>query len=219
MLAIALLFVALCICHRHRAIAVRPCAAGDQGERTGGSRRWHQTSGRRKMAATAISGAMAGAAGGLYVVVIRVAVPADVFGLHVSRRRMVVTLFGGVGTLWGPLIGAAVPDSARRWLARGARAHDPGVQSIVYGLRADPRESWFAPEGLYWYARDRIVAWRRKVPAPSRPDARGRRPAVVDGGGRRAQPAQPCGNEARPRLLDGKRAQQILSRDSKPCRM
>jgi branched-chain amino acid transport system permease protein len=101
MLAIALLFVSLCICHlienSRFGLALRAIKENEQAAAAAGIDIW-----RRKMVATAISGAMAGIAGGLYVVVIRVAVPADVFGLHISAQAMVVTLFGGVGTLWGP---------------------------------------------------------------------------------------------------------------------
>jgi ABC-type branched-subunit amino acid transport system ATPase component/ABC-type branched-subunit amino acid transport system permease subunit len=164
LIAIALLFVALCICHlieRSRfGLALLAIKEDEPAAAAAGIDIW-----RTKMLATALSGAMAGAAGGLYVVVIRVAVPADVFGLHVSAQAMVVTLFGGIGTLWGPLIGAAclIPlgDGLHALLGQTI----PGVQSIVYGVALIVAIT-LAPEGLFWYARDRFVA-RRKVPAPT----------------------------------------------------
>ena len=163
--AIAMLFVAMCICHvieRSRfGLALRAIKQNEQAAAAAGIDIW-----RRKMVATAISGAMAGAAGGLYVVVIRVAVPADVFGLHVSAQAMVVTLFGGIGTLWGPLIGAAflIPlgDSLHALLGQTI----PGVQSMVYGV-ALIVAIMVAPEGLYWYAKDRMAAWRKSAAAPA----------------------------------------------------
>ena len=165
LLAIGMLFVSMCISHlieRSRfGLALRAIKQNEQAAAAAGIDIW-----RRKMAATAISGAMAGAAGGLYVVVIRVAVPADVFGLHVSAQAMVVTLFGGIGTLWGPLIGAAflIPlgDGLHALLGHTI----PGVQSMVYGL-ALIVAIMVAPEGLYWYARDKVVAWRRSGPEPA----------------------------------------------------
>jgi branched-chain amino acid transport system permease protein len=187
MLAIALLFVALCLCHfiEHSrfGLALRAIKENEQAAAAAGIDIW-----RRKMVATAISGAMAGAAGGLYVVVIRVAVPADVFGLHISAQAMVVTLFGGVGTLWGPLIGAAFLIPLGDGLHAVLGHTIPGVQSIVYGC-ALILAIMIAPEGLYWYARDRIVAWRRKGAPPSRPDRAAVTLAVVDGGG--AEPDRP----------------------------
>ena len=164
--AIALLFASLCICHvienSRFGLALRAIKENEQAAAAAGINIWN-----RKMVATAISGAMAGAAGGLYVVVIRVAVPADVFGLHVSAQAMVVTLFGGVGTLWGPLIGAAFLIPLGDGLHAVLGHTIPGVQSIVYGL-ALILAVMIAPEGLYWYARDRLVA-RRRGGAPSSP--------------------------------------------------
>ena len=199
MLAVALLFVSLCICHlienSRFGLALRAIKENEQAAAAAGIDIW-----RRKMVATAISGAMAGAAGGLYVVVIRVAVPADVFGLHISAQAMVVTLFGGVGTLWGPLIGAAflIPlgDGLHALLGHTI----PGVQSIVYGC-ALILAIMVAPEGLYWYARDRIVARRRHRAPGSRPDRAAVALAVVDSGGAEAHRANPVSMRKNPQLL------------------
>lgn len=176
MLAVGLLFAALCVSHviekSRFGLALLAIKLDEQAAAAAGINVWNL-----KMVATAISGAMAGAAGGLYVVVIRVAVPADVFGLHISAQAMVVTLFGGVGTLWGPLIGAAflIPlgDGLHALLGHTI----PGIQSIVYGC-ALILAIMIAPEGLYWYARDRIVLGRRGHMAPTGPDSAVVAPAV-----------------------------------------
>ena len=63
---------------------------------------------RHKMIAMAVSAALAGLAGGLYTLVIGVITPAGVFGLIVSAQALVVTLFGGFGALWGPVVGALI---------------------------------------------------------------------------------------------------------------
>ncbi|MGE4242069.1 ABC transporter permease subunit [Ramlibacter sp.] len=193
LLAIAMLFVAMCVCHvieRSRfGLALRAIKQNEQAAAAAGIDIW-----RRKMVATAISGAMAGAAGGLYVVVIRVAVPADVFGLHVSAQAMVVTLFGGIGTLWGPLIGAAFLIPLGEGLHAVLGHTIPGVQSMVYGV-ALILAIMVAPEGLFWYAHDRWTAWRgsrgstaaaaqdagRPQPAPGTGEA----PAAHSGSGAR----------------------------------
>jgi branched-chain amino acid transport system permease protein len=179
--SIALLFVALCICHvienSRFGLALRAVKENEQAAAAAGINIWN-----RKMVATAISGAMAGAAGGLYVVVIRVAVPADVFGLHVSAQAMVVTLFGGVGTLWGPLIGSAFLIPLGDGLHAVLGHTIPGVQSIVYGC-ALILAIMIAPEGLYWYARDRIVSRRKGSTSSVRPDIAAVKLAAVDSAG------------------------------------
>ncbi|MGC2198762.1 MAG: branched-chain amino acid ABC transporter permease, partial [Stellaceae bacterium] len=63
---------------------------------------------RWKMWAIMLSGALAGMAGGLYAVVLLVVTPESVFGMLVSAQPLILALFGGVGSLWGPVIGAAV---------------------------------------------------------------------------------------------------------------
>ncbi|MBN8908546.1 MAG: branched-chain amino acid ABC transporter permease, partial [Rhodospirillales bacterium] len=61
-----------------------------------------------KLRAVVVSGAMGAAAGGLYACVLLVVTPDAVFGVLVSAQALVVTLFGGVATVWGPLIGAVI---------------------------------------------------------------------------------------------------------------
>jgi branched-chain amino acid transport system permease protein len=61
-----------------------------------------------KMRALITSGIIAAAAGGLYACVLLVVTPDSVFGLLVSAQPVVVTLFGGVTSIWGPVIGAAI---------------------------------------------------------------------------------------------------------------
>jgi branched-chain amino acid transport system permease protein len=56
---------------------------------------------RWKMRAIVLSGGMAAAAGGLYAVVLLVITPQTVFGMLTSAQALVVTLFGGIGTMWG----------------------------------------------------------------------------------------------------------------------
>lgn len=162
LLASVLLFVSLCICHAIErspfGLALRAIKQNEQAAAAAGIDVW-----RQKIVATAISGAMAGAAGGFYVVVIRVAVPADVFGLHVSAQAMVVTLFGGVGTLWGPLIGAAILIPLGEGLHSVLGHSIPGIQHAVYGLALILAVT-LAPEGIFWSVRDWIAA--RRPPAP-----------------------------------------------------
>jgi branched-chain amino acid transport system permease protein len=111
---------------------------------------------RWKMLALMLSGALAAVAGGLYAVVLLVVTPEAVFGMLVSAQALILALFGGVGTLWGPVIGAVVLVPLAEGL--NARLGDvlPGIQGVVYGI-AIIAIILLAPEGVYWRIRDRLA--------------------------------------------------------------
>jgi branched-chain amino acid transport system permease protein len=119
---------------------------------------------RWKMLALMLSGGLAGIAGGLYAVVLLVVTPDSVFGMLVSAQALILALFGGVGSLWGPVIGAMVLVP----LAEGLNAELgdvlPGIQGVVYGV-AIIGIILLAPEGVYWRLLDRF-ARRRPMPQP-----------------------------------------------------
>ncbi|MBV8616818.1 MAG: branched-chain amino acid ABC transporter ATP-binding protein/permease [Acetobacteraceae bacterium] len=132
---------------------------------------------RWKMRALAVSGAMAAASGGLYACVLLVVTPESVFGMLVSAQALVVTLFGGVASVWGPVIGAAVLVPLAETLNAKLGGVLPGIQGVVYGL-AIIAIMLVAPEGLFWTLRDRLfrgaeppprAAPARAEPAPPRP--------------------------------------------------
>ena len=115
-----------------------------------------------KMLALMLSGAIAAVAGGLYAVVLLVLTPDTVFGVLVSAQALILALFGGVGSLWGPVIGAMVLVP----LAEGLNAELgnvlPGIQGVVYGV-AIIAIILCAPEGVYWRVLDRLS--RNRQPA------------------------------------------------------
>ena len=88
-----------------------------------------------KMRALVTSGTIAAAAGGLYACVLLVVTPDSVFGLLVSAQPVVVTLFGGVASVWGPVIGAAVLVPLAESLNAQLGNIIPGIQGVVYGAR------------------------------------------------------------------------------------
>ena len=112
---------------------------------------------RWKMRALVLSGAVAAAAGGLYACVLLVVTPDAVFGVLVSAQALVVTLFGGVGTIWGPLIGAVVLVPLAETLNAELGNIIPGIQGVVYGS-AIIGIMLIAPEGLFWTVHDRWFA-------------------------------------------------------------
>ena len=115
-----------------------------------------------KMRALVASGAISAAAGGLYACVLLVVTPDSVFGVVVSAQALTVTLFGGVGTIWGPVIGAAILIPLAEMLNAHLGDIVPGIQGIVYGF-AIIAIMLAAPEGLFWTIRDR---WLRRPAAP-----------------------------------------------------
>jgi ABC-type branched-subunit amino acid transport system ATPase component/ABC-type branched-subunit amino acid transport system permease subunit len=120
---------------------------------------------RLKMLALMLSGALAAVAGGLYAVILLVVTPETVFGMLVSAQALILALFGGVGSLWGPVIGAIVLVP----LAEGLNAELgdvlPGIQGVVYGV-AIIAIILLAPEGVYWRVLDRFS---KRAPAAEPP--------------------------------------------------
>jgi ABC-type branched-subunit amino acid transport system ATPase component/ABC-type branched-subunit amino acid transport system permease subunit len=111
---------------------------------------------RWKMRAIVLSGGMAAAAGGLYAVVLLVITPQTVFGMLTSAQALVVTLFGGIGTMWGPVIGASILIPLNETLQAKLGNVIPGIQGVVYGL-AIILVILLAPEGVFWRVRDQLV--------------------------------------------------------------
>ncbi len=106
-----------------------------------------------KLKAITLSGAMAGVAGGLYAVVLLVVTPPAVFGMLVSAQALIVAMFGGVGTVWGPVIGAVVLVPLSEVLHAQLGDVIPGIQGVVYGI-AIVAVILMAPEGVFWKVRD-----------------------------------------------------------------
>ena len=118
-----------------------------------------------KLYAIALSGAIAGAVGAFYAVVLLVVTPVSVFGMLVSAQALTVTLFGGVGTVWGPVIGAAILIPAAEILHAELGHVIPGIQNVIFGL-AIVVLILVAPEGVFWKARDFVY---RRWPPPATP--------------------------------------------------
>jgi branched-chain amino acid transport system permease protein len=108
-----------------------------------------------KMRAIMLSGAVAAAAGGLYAVVLLVVTPDSVFGVLTSAQALTITLFGGIGILWGPLIGAAILIPLSETLQAHLGDVIPGIQGVVYGI-AIILVVLLAPEGVFWRVRDQF---------------------------------------------------------------
>ena len=130
---------------------------------------------RAKMFAYMLSAAPAALIGAVYVhAVLFVVTPDAVFGVLVIVQTLVVCLVGGIGSKWGPILGAAmmVPLSETLDATLGDRL--PGIQGVVYGA-ALVLVMLFAPEGIYWRLhalRSRARRGDASTPPAEAPDAR-----------------------------------------------
>jgi ABC-type branched-subunit amino acid transport system ATPase component/ABC-type branched-subunit amino acid transport system permease subunit len=133
-----------------------------------------------KMRALIVSGMLAAAAGGLYACVQLVVTPDSLFGMLVSAQPVVLTLFGGVASLWGPVIGAAFLVPLSKGLDATVGSYLPGIQGVVYGA-AVIAIILLAPDGLYWTLRDKFFKQQapKPIPVASKPDQLGKASATA----------------------------------------
>ncbi|MFE1600573.1 branched-chain amino acid ABC transporter permease [Methylobacterium sp. ID0610] len=120
---------------------------------------------RFKLIAFVLSAAVAGYAGALKALVFQLVSLNDV-SLHTSTEVVLMTLLGGVGTLFGPLVGAALVVGLQNYLATIG-----DLVTVVIGLIFILCVSFFrrgvVGELLHWRARPR----RRMQAAPETPPA------------------------------------------------
>src|SRR5687767_2676682 len=116
---------------------------------------------RWKMKAIMVSGAIAAAAGGFYAVVLLIVTPLTVFGMLTSAQALIVTLFGGVATVWGPVVGAVILIPLAEILHAELGDKIPGINGVVFGA-AIVAVILVAPEGIVPRLRDALA--RRKEP-------------------------------------------------------
>ena len=87
---------------------------------------------RTKLGAITLSGGFMGAAGAFYLQVFQYIDPAIAFGPQVSVEALVGAIVGGMGTLWGPLLGALVLHTLAD-LTRNLFGALPGINLVIYG--------------------------------------------------------------------------------------
>jgi len=147
------------------------------------TRRW-------KLSAIAVSGAIAGMVGAFYSVILLVVTPISVFGMLVSAQALTVAMFGGVGTIWGPIIGAAFVVPVGETLHAQLGSTFPGIQGVLLGV-AIVTVVLVAPEGVFWKVRDIIARRRGQTDGAGRADD-GREAAPVVAIGEKPAPATPA---------------------------
>jgi branched-chain amino acid transport system permease protein len=100
---------------------------------------------REKTLCLGISGAMAGAGGTFYAQKYLYIDPTIAYGVEKSVEMLLVTMIGGAGTAFGPLVGAAVLGGVGE-LTR-AYATGQGLSLVVYGAILIAIVAWL-PDGL-----------------------------------------------------------------------
>ena len=87
---------------------------------------------RIKLAAIILSGAFMGAGGAFYAQVFQYIDPGLAFGPHTSVEALVGAIVGGMGTLWGPVLGALALHVLAD-VTRNLFGQLPGINMVVYG--------------------------------------------------------------------------------------
>ncbi|MFN0299498.1 MAG: ABC transporter permease subunit [Burkholderiales bacterium] len=108
-----------------------------------------------KMRAIMVSGAIAAGVGGFYAVVLLIVTPPSVFGMLTSAQALIVTLFGGVATVWGPVVGSAILIPLAEILHAELGDKIPGIQGVVFGI-AIVLVILLAPEGIVPHVREAL---------------------------------------------------------------
>jgi branched-chain amino acid transport system permease protein len=85
---------------------------------------------RCKLVAFALSAVLPGVAGGVYARYISYIEPQSVFAVFITAQMLVMTIFGGRGTVLGPIIGAV----ALSIIAEVTWANFPSVHRALYGV-------------------------------------------------------------------------------------
>lgn len=112
-----------------------------------------------KNLAHVISAFLVGVCGGLFAMYFQYLHPDNVFSFTESISLVLIALIGGIGTIWGPILGAAVFFAVQDYL----QASYPTFHLLVYGVLLIVI-LLFEPRGLAGLAAR--IAGRRRVPAP-----------------------------------------------------
>ncbi|SFO73474.1 branched-chain amino acid transport system permease protein [Geodermatophilus dictyosporus] len=112
---------------------------------------------RYKYVAFVIAGAVAGVAGGLFAVQVRLVTPTEA-GFTTGALALLAVILGGAGSLWGPVLGAAVVVLVRDALGPTLEGHGPLVLGIVFVLAV-----YLLPRGFAGLAGISAAVQRRRA--------------------------------------------------------
>ncbi|MBT2657230.1 branched-chain amino acid ABC transporter permease [Bacillus sp. ISL-18] len=112
-----------------------------------------------KIAASVVSGVIAGIAGILYAISLRY-VNTSVFSMDITLDALLMTIIGGVGTLVGAIIGAGLIEFAHDWLTELAKEHVIFERWIIFFGIIYILVVMFFPKGIVGTLR--TYTWKRK---------------------------------------------------------
>lgn len=113
-----------------------------------------------KLGAIALSGGLMGAGGAFYVQVFQYIDPGLAYGPGTSVEALVAAIVGGMGTLWGPVLGA-VALHALADLTRNLFGQLPGINMVIYGVVL-VLIVMFLPRGIAGLGQTLKSLWRRR---------------------------------------------------------
>lgn len=120
-----------------------------------------------KLAAMALSAALTAAAGTFHAQYVLYIDPDSVMTLLISVMIVVVTLFGGRGTVWGPVLGALILIPLSEYTRTLLGGFGQGLDFILFGL-AIVLLSRYEPRGLVVIARRLAAPGQRVRPTSGR---------------------------------------------------
>ena len=112
-----------------------------------------------KMGAIALSGGFMGAAGAFYVQVFQYIDPGIAYGSVTSVEALVAAIVGGIGTVWGPVLGALVLHVLAD-LTRNLFGQLPGINMVIYGVVL-VLIVMFLPRGIAGIGQSVVAVWKR----------------------------------------------------------
>lgn len=122
-----------------------------------------------KVAAMVISGVVAGLSGAAFALLVQQGAAADWLTADITIQALLMTIIGGVGTLHGPMLGAAVVRLLSAWLAGLQSVHPvfsrwPLIFGLVYiGI------VMFLPQGLVGTYQQRVRGLLERVFPQAKP--------------------------------------------------
>lgn len=99
-----------------------------------------------KLQAQFITAFLTGVGGAFYAQLMQYLGPSTIFGTDLSITILILVIVGGSGTLWGPVVGAAILMPLNQYF-RTALSNVSGLATIIYGLTL-ALVVFFAPGGI-----------------------------------------------------------------------
>ncbi len=131
-----------------------------------------------RLTAMALTGALTAVGGTLYAQYLLFLDPRTFFGPDITIKVILFTLVGGMGSVWGPVIGTALLYPAGEWLRAVVGGRIPGLDILFYGSLVIVCCLTF-PAGIVGTL-GRLLGHETASPEPGVCDAERRRNAIRD---------------------------------------